>query len=104
CGSLGAAVRYRVGEQRVTVSRAGAPDEVREDETVLAYLARELARLRTDSPQLPFDFNGGFVGYLGYEVRADCGGGPARQAELPDTWLLLADRLVAIDHELGEPH
>jgi para-aminobenzoate synthetase len=101
-GALGAAVRYDVHDRRVTVTREGR-DTVCE-ETLFAHLARELARLRTDSPELPFDLNGGFVGYLGYECKADCGAAGARRAELPDAFLLLADRIVAIDHELGQTH
>jgi para-aminobenzoate synthetase len=101
-GDLGAAVRYRVHDRQVTVTRARG-DAVH-DETLFAYLARELARLQTASPELPFDLNGGFVGYLGYELKADCGAGGARRAELPDAFLLLADRIVAIDHELGQTH
>ncbi len=106
-GALGAIVRYDVHARRVTVARAGAGggggEEVLE-ETLFAYLTRELARLQTDSPELPFDLNGGFVGYFGYECKADCGAGGARRAELPDAYLLLADRIVALDHELGQAH
>jgi para-aminobenzoate synthetase len=101
-GRLGATVRYRVQERRVTVSRGGR--ESVHDETLFAYLARELARLHTVSPELPFDLNGGFVGYLGYECKADCGAADAHRAELPDAVLMLADRIVAIDHELDETH
>ena len=103
-GALGAVVRYRVGDRVVTVAREGRPDEAC-SETVFEHLSRELARLHTESPELPFDLNGGFVGYVGYECGADCGAtGPARPAELPDALLLLADRIVAIDHELGRTH
>jgi para-aminobenzoate synthetase len=91
-----------VRERRVDVERHGAHE--RHDETLLEYLARELARLHTSSPQLPFDLNGGFVGYLGYELKADCGAADAHRAELPDAFLLLADRIVAIDHERDETH
>jgi para-aminobenzoate synthetase len=101
-GGLGATLRYRVQERRVTVSRGGR--ESVHDETLFAYLSRELARLHTVSPQLPFDLNGGFVGYLGYECKADCGGAAAHRAELPDAVLMLADRIVAIDHELDQTH
>jgi para-aminobenzoate synthetase len=101
-GSLGAEVRYNVRERRVEVERAGRRE--RHDETLFAYLARELARLHTCSPELPFDLNGGFVGYLGYELKADCGAADAHRAELPDAFLLLADRIVAIDHERDETH
>ena len=101
-GGLGAQVRYRVGDAQVTVSRRG--ESRIHQETLFDYLSRELARLHTNSPELPFDLNGGFVGYLGYELKADCGGGAAREAQLPDALLLLADRIVAIDHELGQTH
>jgi para-aminobenzoate synthetase len=101
-GGAGATVRYDVQDRRVTVSSAGG--ERVHDETLFDYLARELARLHTASPELPFDLNGGFVGYLGYECKADCGGAAAHRAELPDALLVLADRIVAIDHELAETH
>ncbi|MDX6720752.1 MAG: para-aminobenzoate synthetase [Solirubrobacteraceae bacterium] len=101
-GSLGAEIRYRVRGQRLTVTRDGDGEE--HEETLLAYLSRELARLHTTSPRLPFDLNGGFVGYLGYELKADCGAADAHRAELPDAFLLLADRIVAFDHERSEVH
>ena len=97
-GALGAEVRYRVTGSQLTITRDG---ETRaREETLFAYLSRELARLHTDSPELPFDLNGGFVGYLGYELKADCGATAAHEAELPDAFLLFADRLLVIDHEL----
>ena len=101
-GGLGATVRYRMQGRRLTVSSGGC-DRVLE-ETLFSYLSRELARLHIASPELPFDLNGGFVGYLGYELKADCGAADAHRAELPDAFLLLADRIVAIDHELGQTH
>ena len=101
-GPLGAEVRYDVAERRLTVTRAGRSEVL--DETVFSYLSRELARLHTVGPELPFDFNGGFVGYLGYECKADCGAAHAHDAELPDAFLLLADRVLAFDHELGRVH
>ena len=101
-GELGAEIRYRVGGARLTVTRDGT-SHVR-SEPLLQYLSGELARLHTASPDLPFDLNGGFVGYLGYELKADCGAVAAHEAELPDAFLLLADRLVAIDHELEQTH
>ena len=101
-GGLGAEVRYRVRGSRLTVTRDGA-GEVRE-ETLFSYLSRELARLHTETAGLPFDLNGGFVGYLGYELKADCGARDAHEAELPDAFMLLADRIVAVDHELHRTH
>lgn len=43
---------------------------------------------------LPFDFWGGLVGYLGYELKAECGGAAAHHSCLPDAAVFLADRQV----------
>src|SRR5207237_5347409 len=43
----------------------------------------------------------GYVGYLGYELKADCGTASTYQASTPDACLLLADRMLAFDHEEG---
>jgi para-aminobenzoate synthetase len=66
---------------------------------LLDFLKFELARRRCSSPELPFDFNGGFVGYFGYELKAECGGRVAHKSSHPDASLMFADRLVAFDHK-----
>jgi para-aminobenzoate synthetase len=53
----------------------------------------------------PFDFWGGFVGYLGYELRAECDSpAPRRASPLPDAAFFLADRVVAFDHDEGDAY
>lgn len=42
--------------------------------------------------QLPFDFWGGYVGYLGYELKAECWGDNVHQSPSPDAAMFLADR------------
>ncbi|PRW59076.1 aminodeoxychorismate chloroplastic [Chlorella sorokiniana] len=51
-----------------------------------------------DAASLPFDFWGGLVGYLGYELKAECGGHAVHASPTPDAAFLLADQLVAVDH------
>jgi len=41
---------------------------------------------------------GGFVGYLGYECKADCGSPNVHRSDVPDAVLMLANRMVAVDH------
>jgi para-aminobenzoate synthetase len=41
---------------------------------------------------------GGFVGYLGYECKSDCGSPNVHRSDLPDAVLMLANRVVAVDH------
>ncbi len=102
-GGLGAEVRYAVCDREVTVTGRDGKRATTQ-ETLFAYLSRELARLHTAGPELPFDLNGGFVGYLGYECKADCGAADAHAAELPDAFWLLADRLLVVDHALQRTH
>lgn len=47
---------------------------------------------------LPFEFNLGYVGYLGYELKAETGGTDAHQSDTPDAALLFADRALVLDH------
>jgi para-aminobenzoate synthetase len=101
-GPLGQVVRYDVAAGLLTVQRAGVREELRE--SVLDYCERELARLRADAPELPFEFTCGFAGYLGYELKADCGGALAHHSPLPDAALLLCDRLIAFDHRERRVH
>ncbi|MGF1426761.1 aminodeoxychorismate synthase [Kitasatospora sp. LaBMicrA B282] len=95
-GPLAETVRYRVGEQVVMVDGASPTTHA---ESVFDYLKRELARRVVDAPALPFDFTGGYVGYFGYELKADCGSRNLHTAETPDAVWLFADRFVAVDHE-----
>jgi pyruvate/2-oxoglutarate dehydrogenase complex dihydrolipoamide acyltransferase (E2) component len=46
---------------------------------------------------VPFDFNCGFAGYFGYELKAECGGSLVHRADTPDAAFLFTDRMVAID-------
>src|SRR5215218_6131826 len=96
-GPLGQVVRYGVEERALTVERAGGAEELRE--SVLDYCERELERLRADAPGLPFDFTCGFAGYLGYELKPECGGALAHRSPLPDAALVFCDRLIAFDHD-----
>ena len=57
-----------------------------------------MRRLRHLSDDLPFDFNCGFVGYFGYELKADCEGNDAHRSSMPDAAFVFADRLIAFDH------
>ncbi|HWM09559.1 MAG TPA: aminodeoxychorismate synthase component I [Solirubrobacteraceae bacterium] len=95
-GPHGACLTYDVGTREVRLTRNGETTVRRE--SVFDFLRRELARLALPADGLPFDFNGGFVGYLGYELKADCDGDAVHASKLPDAAFLFADRLIAFDH------
>jgi len=69
------------------------------DEDIFAYLERELGARKQASPEdCPFDFNGGYVGYFGYELKGELQGEHVHQAHTPDACWIFADRLIAYDH------
>jgi len=73
-------------------------------ESIFDYLEQELAEKHVSSPDLPFDFNTGFVGYLGYELKAELGAAGKYQADLPDASFIFAERLIAFDHLQNETY
>ncbi|MGB7589020.1 MAG: aminodeoxychorismate synthase component I [Solirubrobacterales bacterium] len=95
-GPLGAVIAYDVGTGEVRVERGGEVEILRE--SIFDYLGRESRRLRRSPGNLPFDFDCGFVGYFGYELKADCEGEAAHDAPTPDAAFVFADRLIAFDH------
>ncbi|GDY79062.1 hypothetical protein SAV31267_085470 [Streptomyces avermitilis] len=99
-GPLAEFVRYDVESGLCEIERPGRPvRKVRA--SVFDYLKRQLVTRQVDATGLPFDFTGGYVGYFGYEVKADCGSVNRHRARTPDACWLFADRLIAVDHQDG---
>ena len=68
--------------------------------SIFDHLERRTAELRPEVlPDLPFEFDCGFVGYLGYELKAECGFSSPHPSDHPDTAFVFSDRIVAFDHE-----
>lgn len=100
-GPLSEYITYRVAERRVDIRRAdGTTESV--DSTFFDYLNRQL-RDRATPPRhdLPFAFALGYVGYLGYELKADVGGQLVHTSPTPDASMVFADRALVFDHETG---
>jgi para-aminobenzoate synthetase len=95
-GQFGAVVTYDVGAGGVQVERDGEIEVLRE--SIFDYLNRETRRFRHATAALPFDFDCGFVGWFGYELKADCDGDAVHESPTPDAAFIFADRLVAFDH------
>ncbi|WP_055524039.1 aminodeoxychorismate synthase component I, partial [Streptomyces graminilatus] len=101
-GPLAEFVRYDVTSGVCEIERDGRPTrKVRA--SVFDYLKRQLTTRHVDATGLPFDFTGGYVGYFGYETKADCGATSpgVHRARTPDACWLFADRLIAVDHQEG---
>ncbi|GAA3193813.1 MULTISPECIES: aminodeoxychorismate synthase component I [Streptomyces] len=92
-------VSYHVADGRTTVTE---PDgSVRHvDADIFTFLKQQQRIVSVEREELlPFDFRPGFVGYFGYELRADTEKMTvSRHSRLPDARFLLTDRYVVIDH------
>jgi para-aminobenzoate synthetase len=96
-------IEYDVHEKTVSSHRAdGTSTELG---CVFDVLDRELAKHTIEPPpELPRGLLGGYVGYLGYECKADCGSPNVHRSDVPDAVLMLANRVIAIDHTTHRTH
>jgi para-aminobenzoate synthetase len=96
-------LEYDVEVTAVRVHRAG--ETAIERASIFDVLNREIAKRAIKTPPgHPPNLLGGFVGYLGYELKADCGSSNEHRSDVPDAVLMLANRLVAVDHVRGRTH
>jgi para-aminobenzoate synthetase len=87
-----------------TTIRTPAGEE-RRQVSIFELLDGELRGLRAEAPPgVDRGLIGGYVGYLGYELKADCGSANAHGSDLPDAALMLANRVVAVDHARDRTH
>lgn len=122
-GPLSYVLTHRVGAGRSSTTELSTGE--RFDGPLLRTLATLRNRLALDPPGadpsdagygLPRDtdrglvseqgprFCPGFVGYLGYELKAELGGSAAHVSPFPDARLVFADRALVVDHESGDVH
>lgn len=66
------------------------------------YLDEQLrARACPDPPETSFSFIGGYVGWIGYEARAEVGARSRHASPTADAAMIFADRVLAFDHRSG---
>jgi para-aminobenzoate synthetase len=96
-------LEYDVTEGAVRTHRAAATTV--EHGSIFDVLDREVSGHRIEPPaQLARGLLGGFVGYVGYECKADCGSPGGHPSDLPDALLMLANRVIAVDHARHETY
>ncbi|KAL6050928.1 aminodeoxychorismate synthase, variant 2 [Balamuthia mandrillaris] len=94
---------YNVHAKQVTI-QAGKEKRIETlaaEDSFFDYMQRELSnRYCRHDDSLPFNFQCGFTGYFGYEMRLECGSCEVAQSSLPDAAFMFADKMLAFDHEL----
>lgn len=72
----------------------------------LEFLNKEIESIHyneKDFEGLPFDFHGGFVGYLGYGLKIECDASSNKaKSSTPDACFFFVDNLVVVDHNNGD--
>jgi para-aminobenzoate synthetase len=101
-GPLARVATADVATRTVTVRSATSEETV--EGPFLEWLDQDLASLDVEVPDLPCDFALGWTGYLGYGLKAECGGLPGHRAEEPDAVMVFADRALVLDHRTGTTH
>lgn len=102
-GPLAEFISYRVADGEVETHGTNQPPR-RVPGDVFDYLKDHLRRRSVTAPELPFDFTCGYLGYFGYELKADCGAANRYQADTPDASWIFVDRMIAVDHEEGKTY
>lgn len=96
---LDMSVTYQVASRTVT-EHVGSSTRTIDGVTIFDYLDAN-----TDNSaevDLPFEFDGGWVGYVGYECKADTGGEETYSAATPDACVLRVRRFFVFDHRTAE--
>lgn len=99
-GPHAATVQYRSSERMIVIDDARGRRT--ENTDIFEYLQREHPARPQSAPPCPFV--GGHVGWLGYELRQDCGSPTMRRAATPDALLIRSDRFIAVNHLDGKTY
>jgi len=98
-GRWGESITYYSGNRRAIIERQGERETL-ETSSIFDLLNARLARAHSEVPAgLPFAFNLGYVGLLGYELKAETSGSRAYESGAPDSIFLFATRMIAFDHQ-----
>ena len=116
-GPLGRRIEYNGFEhnstQHVLVYDRHANLQTREETDILTFLEKDMASIQVvgDDETLPFEYRGGYLGYLGYEVRYDTQRAleqiergrmhqpkPLAAVKLPTAAFLFTDQSLVYDH------
>lgn len=89
-------VKYYINDKLIEESLTGEVKEYKQMD-IFSYL-RDKINFVEPVRDLPFDFQLGYVGYLGYELKELAGYGGRHRSNLPDAYLMYSDRALVYDH------
>lgn len=89
-------IEYNVNKQEIKVTKHNEIKIFKGD--IFTFLDNILNEYKYDNQDLPFNFNGGLIGYFGYELKALCGYENKHQSCFPDAQFIFVDRAIIFDH------
>ncbi len=102
-GSMRRVLEYDIEQGQVTEHHAEGTET--RQASIFDALDEALKSMAIDPPEgIEAGLIGGFVGYLGYECKLDCGAVTVHRSDVPDAVMMLADRLIAVDHVTHRTH
>lgn len=90
-------ISYRQAGPVVEITDPDGNTTIRHD-TIFELLRSYEKRLGFPQGLPPFDFHGGAIGWLGYELKSECAGLPQRPAGHADAAFHIVHRYLVIDH------
>ncbi|WP_309130850.1 aminodeoxychorismate synthase component I [Brevibacterium sp.] len=100
-GPLSRVARADVAAGTVAITTATGTETI--DSGFFDWLNVDMASthltLAEATPELPFEFRLGWVGYLGYELKAEVGSPLKHVSDRPDALMMFLDRALVVDHE-----
>lgn len=98
-GQAQGAIRLTYDVNSETLTLEGPKGSRRVAGDFFTLLGQLIESVNVAVPQyLPFEFKGGFVGYLGYELKALTGGNKVYRSGQPDAGFMLAPHFFVFDH------
>lgn len=84
----------------LSVHRIGEPAQEQGElaGSVFEFLQDSLEAVSVDPAVLPFPFKGGYIGFLGYEIKAECGLRSHHRSDTPDAVWVRCHRFIVVDH------
>jgi len=93
---------YAVKGSVLTYDATDAASDVAAARYLAALEARLEAAVVNSDRDLPFEFRGGYVGYMSYEMKAAFGAATTHRSDIPDAAWLHIDKFLAFDHQKGD--
>lgn len=101
-GALGRIATVDVRTHSIRIETRTGQSEIQAN--FFDWLANDLNLFGTPSQNTPFEFALGWLGYIGYEMKGDCGATNRHTSSHPDTIMVFCDRGVVIDHQEKQVH